>query len=101
MISVENISKKYVIAHQRSGEGLRHVLNDAIRDPFKSLKRLAKRHALEEFWALQDVSFNVGQGEVIGVIGRNGAGKSTLLKILSRITKPTEGRVRLRGRVAS
>src|SRR4029078_1367510 len=55
----------------------------------------------EDFWALKGVSFEVKQGEVVGIIGRNGAGKSTLLKILSRITEPTEGRITLRGRVAS
>jgi lipopolysaccharide transport system ATP-binding protein len=55
----------------------------------------------EQLWALRDVSFDVHEGEIIGIVGRNGAGKSTLLKILSRITEPTEGRVTLRGRVAS
>jgi lipopolysaccharide transport system ATP-binding protein len=67
----------------------------------RSLTSDLRRLASEEFWALRGVSFEVKQGEVLGIIGRNGAGKSTLLKILSRITEPSEGRVRLRGRVAS
>jgi lipopolysaccharide transport system ATP-binding protein len=112
VIRVEGLGKKYTIGHQRNGsDGLRHKLNNFVTAPFRALRRMTADAGLRssvsglrrssDFWALRDVSFEVAQGEVVGIIGRNGAGKSTLLKILSRITEPTEGRVRIRGRVAS
>jgi lipopolysaccharide transport system ATP-binding protein len=103
VIQVENLSKRYVIGHQRSKEdGLRHVIEDAIRAPLKWLRRKNEsKPQRDEFWALNDVSFDVKQGDVVGIIGRNGAGKSTLLKILSRIMEPTKGRIQIEGRVAS
>jgi lipopolysaccharide transport system ATP-binding protein len=103
VIKVENLSKRYVIGTRRSGqEGLRHRLENFVRSPLGWLKsRPEAKNGSEEFWALKDVSFEIKQGDVVGVIGRNGAGKSTLLKILSRITEPTHGRVRLMGRIAS
>jgi lipopolysaccharide transport system ATP-binding protein len=109
IITVENLSKRYTIQHRiNRNEGFRHVLEAKVTAPFRRLfggngseSDSANRETSEEFWALKNVSFDVKRGEVVGIIGRNGAGKSTLLKILSRITEPTEGRIWLRGRVAS
>jgi len=106
-IEVENLSKRYIINHQ--GNINRHdTLREFLTVSAKSLgqKLLHPGQGMmvlerQDFWALKDVSFDVKQGEVLGIIGCNGSGKSTLLKIFSRITEPTYGRVRLRGRVAS
>lgn len=101
IIEVKSLIKKYVIAHNTQPYyTLRDSLAKIIRKPFNFI--FSKNVPLKEnFAALKDVSFSVMPGETIGIIGRNGAGKSTLLKILSQITPPTEGSVRLRGRVAS
>lgn len=111
VISVHALSKKYLISHQRSVPYLtmRDALGDSIRQVGRKLSRPFRADSggndegdtREEFFALKDVCFEVKQGDRLGIIGRNGAGKSTLLKILSRITEPTTGRVKIRGRVAS
>ncbi|MBV8856082.1 MAG: ATP-binding cassette domain-containing protein [Acidobacteria bacterium] len=101
IITVERLSKLYHIgASNPHGGTLRESVRDFARNPLASLMKMAER-GREELWSLKDVSFEVGQGEIVGLIGSNGAGKSTLLKILSRITEPTTGRVRLYGRVGS
>ncbi|MGI8883611.1 MAG: ABC transporter ATP-binding protein, partial [Pyrinomonadaceae bacterium] len=92
VIKVENLSKLYYL-----GGGQSNSLRDALASVVKNPKRKAK----QEFWALRDVNFSVGDGETLGIIGHNGAGKSTLLKILSRITKPSGGMIQIHGRVGS
>ncbi len=100
IIEVKDISKKYILSHRPPYETLRDIVTEFAKKPFRNLRRGAKE-TKEDFWALKDVSFNVQQGEAIGLIGANGSGKSTLLKILSQITDPTEGEIKIRGRVAS
>jgi len=96
VIHGEGLGKRYRRGLQVD-DGLRHALEDFVRSPIASLRRKKE----ETFWALKDVSLEVKEGEVLGLIGRNGAGKTTLLKILSRITRPTEGWAEIHGRVGS
>ena len=108
IISVEGAGKRYRLGQSEQYQALRDVLARAmmaparyVRDRLRPTGRSAERPDAGWFWALRDVSFEVRQGEILGLIGRNGAGKSTLLKLLSRVTKPTEGVARLRGRLGS
>jgi len=109
IIKSENLGKKYNIRHRGDScsryVALRDVIASNVRSFMSSLKNPFKKKKqgseIEEFWALKEVSFDVKEGERVGVIGRNGAGKSTLLKLISRITEPSAGRIILKGRVAS
>jgi lipopolysaccharide transport system ATP-binding protein len=95
IISAQKVGKRYVLGGASSGRTFRETLVDLVKSPFRARQRA------EEFWALRGVDFQIQKGEAVGIIGRNGAGKSTLLKILSRITAPTEGEIRMRGKVAA
>lgn len=111
VIKVENLGKSYLIGHKPTQSSQYTALRDVIASNVKNLARitsemlagrsLVQGNQVEEFWALKDVSFDIRQGDRVGIVGRNGAGKSTLLKILSRITEPTIGRAFINGRVAS
>lgn len=101
-IRVENLSKEYRIgAAPEKYNTLRDAIVKVVKAPVKLLRSSVTRPQSDRIWALKDVSFDVGRGQVLGIIGRNGAGKSTLLKILSRVTEPTRGEVELKGRVGS
>lgn len=106
IIEIKNVSKKYKITHWQGGYvALRDIITNIFKNPFRFLKRKAEKiirgESREDFWALHNINFSVEKGEVIGIIGANGAGKSTLLKILTRITPPTTGEIRINGKVSS
>ncbi|MEP7165514.1 MAG: ABC transporter ATP-binding protein [Ferruginibacter sp.] len=101
IIQVSNLSKCYTITHE--GRESYTALRDVVAKKAKKIFTFSKsaETTKEAFWALKDINFDIEQGERVGIIGRNGAGKSTLLKILSRITEPTGGNIKIKGRVAS
>jgi lipopolysaccharide transport system ATP-binding protein len=102
VVHARGLSKRYTLGTGTASYGrLTESLSDGMSSLFSRQKRRKKSRAPEYVWALRDVSFDVGEGEVVGIIGPNGAGKTTLLKMLSRITEPTEGEARIRGRVGA
>jgi lipopolysaccharide transport system ATP-binding protein len=108
-ISIEQLGKQYRLGSNHGAyRTLRETITDFLQTTFKGLRPIrpprapsSPAHGSESLWALKEVSLEIPQGEILGIIGRNGAGKTTLLKVLSRITEPTEGRVKLRGRIGS
>src|SRR5260370_39913214 len=103
IIRVTGLSKRYRVGQRQTYSTLRETISSKFKASrfFSGRAQKTNGDGRPHFWALHDVSFDVKQGEVLGVIGSNGAGKSTALKILSRITRPTSGRVELYGRVRS
>ena len=111
VIRAEGLGKRYLIGHRSTDRERYTALRDVVGQSLMALRssaidilrgrQIVAGDEVEEFWALEEVSFEIRRGDVVGIIGRNGAGKSTLLKILSRITEPSKGRVVIKGRVAS
>ncbi len=103
VITGREVSKAYRLGMAQSRMDFRETMMQTLRTPFKRLRKFNEEwdDGADTFWALRDVNFDVNEGEVLGLIGRNGAGKSTLLKVLSRITEPTDGEIRMKGRVSS
>lgn len=107
IIDIENLSKKYIIHHQNPTHALfKETLTNSVKRGWNRLTGRASCQVddtptQEEFWALRNINLNIREGDKIALLGRNGAGKSTLLKVISRITEPTTGRLKIRGRVSS